>query len=128
MEDNYLKEKLGEENYAEIVESTKWLYNKDSVEEIGHRLDDIKVAIDQLIIDKSRALEDITEYALGFAGINVYPDGLSLDIWTENVRKMRELEKQKSILQLERKVLRKMRQDKSDCNCAIHCPAEEVTL
>lgn len=128
MKNNYLLEKLGEEKYTEIVESTEWLYNKDSVEDLGQRIEDITKAIDQLIIDKARALEDITEYAQGFADINVYPDGLSIDIWTENVRKMRELEKQKSILGLERKVLRKMRQDKSDCTCAIHCPTEEVTL
>jgi dihydroorotate dehydrogenase len=128
MEDNYLRKRLGDEDYTEAIAIAEEFYKNESVEDIGQRIEDITRAIDQLIIDKARALEDITEYAQGFAGINEYPNGLSIDIWTDNVRKMRELEKQKSIMQLERKVLRKMRQDKSDCNCAIHCPTEEVTL
>lgn len=128
MENNYLRDKIGEENYTEVIESTKWLYNKDSVEEIGQRIEDITIAIDQLITDKARALQDITDYAHGFVDNNVYPEGLSIDVWTDNVRKMKKLEEQMTKLQVERKVLRKMRQDKSDCTCAIHCPTEEVTL
>lgn len=126
-EDNYLRKKLGDEDYNEAIATAEEYYKNESVEDLGQRIEDTTRAIEQLIIDKSRALQDITEYAQGFAGINDY-DGLSIDIWTDNVRKMRELDKQKSIMQLERKVLRKMRQDKSDCTCAIHCPTEEVTL
>ena len=130
MEDNYLRNKLGEEKYTEVVESTQLLYGKDSVEELSIRIGNNTDAIGNVNKAKSKALQSITEYAIEFASDNTVGEGLNIDVWTNNVRHIHKLEEQKSKLMLERKVLRKIRQDNSDCTCAIHCPTlkDEVTL
>lgn len=130
MEDNYLRNKLGEEKYTEVIESTQLLYGKDSVEELTIRIGNITDAIGNVNKAKGKALQSITEYAIEFASGNTVGEGLNIDVWTNNVRNIHKLEEQKSKLMLERKVLRKIRQDNSDCTCGIHCPTlkDEVTL
>ena len=123
MENNLLKT-VGEERYNEIVNDTESRYKNSSAEELTEALDDTADAMERVRKQRAKALHDIKDYAVWFSEERgVF--GLSLDIWSKNVRLMEKLTADIRTLSVERKTLRRMRQELVTCTCAIHCPTEE---
>ena len=122
---HHLLENVGEKQYEKIVKDTEFWHKNQSVEEITEAIDDASDSIQRLIKEKEKALQKITDYAISFSGRYSHPDGLSLDVWSANVRLMQKMTDEIKKLQITRKTLRKMRQELVTCTCAIHCPTEE---
>jgi len=122
---HHLLESLGAERYNEVVKEAELQHSGQSAEELSEAIDEASDSIQLLIKEKEKALQKITDYAIGFSNKDEWANGLSLNVWSTNVRLMQKLTDEIKRLQITRKALRSMRRDVVTCTCAIHCPTEE---